>query len=274
MTHMRWRQGYIWAREHGLHSVVWSLCVGGLKAWFIDGCSSKDARKVERDTPTPCGKRNWCNQKNNTPVDPKPRTHTKPATTPISKCSQLSHTHAIELATLQRSLLNAVSHFLSPTSLFLSVLLHVFALFSSLGMKILLSAFPLSSSSTPRLFYLHRFLFMVPHVCCSYSFFLAVSSLAFATCLSRFFFLSAMLLSPSVSSFSLLLLTFFCRTSLTRSRWLQPFAPQPVLPAPLRPTSMRTSTSLRASCQARSLLAGPRFLPFGGLCQMAWKRRQ
>ena len=43
--------------------------------------------------------------------------------------------------------------------------------------------------------------------------------------------------------------------------------PSPVLPAPWRPTSMRTSTSLRASCQARSLLAGPRFLPFGGLCQ-------
>ena len=68
-------------------------------------------------------------QKNNTLVDPKPRTHTKQATTPISKCSQLSHTHAIELATLQRSLLNAVSHFLFPTSLFLSVPLHVFALF-------------------------------------------------------------------------------------------------------------------------------------------------
>ena len=92
MTHMRWRKGYIWAREHGLHSVVWSLCVGGLKAWLIDGCSSKDAGKVERETPTPCGERNRRNQKNNTPVDPKPRTHTKEATTPISKCSQLSHT--------------------------------------------------------------------------------------------------------------------------------------------------------------------------------------
>ena len=69
------------------------------------------------------------------------------------------------------------------------------------------------------------------------------------------------LLSPSY--FSL----FFCRTSHTRSRWLQRIAPQPVLPEPWRPTSTRTSTSLRASCQARSLLAGPRLLPFGGLCQ-------
>ena len=68
-------------------------------------------------------------QKNNTLVDPKPRTHTKQATTPISKCSQLSHTHAVELATLKRSLLNAVSHLLSPTSLFLSIFFHVFALF-------------------------------------------------------------------------------------------------------------------------------------------------
>ena len=83
------------------------------------------------------------------------------ATTPISKCSQLSHTHAIELATLKRSLLNAVSHLLFPTSLFLSVLLHVFALSCSRGLKILLNAFPLSSSSTPPLFYLHRFLFRV-----------------------------------------------------------------------------------------------------------------
>ena len=90
-------------------------------------------------------------QQNNTPVDPKPRTHTKPATTPISKCSQLSHSHAIELATLQRSLLNAVSHFLFPTSLFLSVLLHVFALSSSPCLNILLNAFPLSSCSTPPL---------------------------------------------------------------------------------------------------------------------------
>ena len=90
-------------------------------------------------------------QKNNTLIDPKPRTHTKQATTPISKCSQLSHTHAVELATLKCSLLNAVSHLLFPTSLFLSVLVHVFALSSSLGMKILLHAFPLSSSSTPQL---------------------------------------------------------------------------------------------------------------------------
>ena len=98
--------------------------------------------------------------------------------------------------------------------------------------------------------------------------FLAVSLMVCSTCLSRVLsFLSAILPSPSVSSFSLLLLPLFCRTSLTRSRWLQRFAPQPVLPAPWRPTSTRTSTSLRASCQARSLLAGPHLLPFGGLCQ-------
>ena len=71
-------------------------------------------------------------QKNNTLIDPKPRTHTKQATTPISKCSQLSHTHAVELATLKRSLLNAVSHLLFPTFLFFSVLLHVTLFFPRL----------------------------------------------------------------------------------------------------------------------------------------------
>ena len=86
-------------------------------------------------------------QKNNTPVDPKPRTQ-RTGNHANLQCSQLSRTHAIELATLQRSLLNAVSHLLSPTSLFLSVLLHVFALSSSLGLNFLLNAFPLSSSST------------------------------------------------------------------------------------------------------------------------------
>ena len=45
--------GLHWALEHGLHSAVWSLCVGGLKGWLIDGCSNKDAGKVELETPTP-----------------------------------------------------------------------------------------------------------------------------------------------------------------------------------------------------------------------------
>ena len=56
----------------------------------------------------------------------------------------------------------------------------------------------------------------------------------------------------------------FLRTSLTKSRWLQRFAPRRPCP---RPASTRTSTSLRASCQARSLPVGLRLLPFGGLCQ-------
>ena len=58
MTHMRWRQGHIWAGERRLHSVVWSLRVGGWKAWLTDGSSNKDAGNVERETPTPCGDRN------------------------------------------------------------------------------------------------------------------------------------------------------------------------------------------------------------------------
>ena len=123
-----------------------------VKAWLIDGCSNKDAGNVERETPTPCGERNRRQSKRTThQFYPKPRTHTKQATTPISECSQLSHTHAIELATLKSSLLNAVSHFLFPTSLFLSVFLHVFAFSSSLCLNTLLNAFPLSSSTTPPL---------------------------------------------------------------------------------------------------------------------------
>ena len=39
-------------------------------------------------------------QKNNTPVDPKPRTHTKQATTPIPKCSQPSHSRTRNAQTL------------------------------------------------------------------------------------------------------------------------------------------------------------------------------
>ena len=135
------------------------------------------------------------------------------ATTPISECSQLSHTHAIELATLQRSPLNAVSHLLFPTSLFLSVLLHVFALSSSLGLNILLNAFPLSSSSTPPLFYLHHFLFRVSVFNSSCLLLLFLSSLylqwlsprvfhAFSS-FGLFFSLPQFPLSPSGFSFSL-----------------------------------------------------------------------
>ena len=98
-------------------------------------------------------------QKNNTPVDPKHHAHTKNRQPRQSPNALNSPT--VELATLQRSLLNAVSHLLFPTSLFVSVLLHVFALPSSLCLDILLNAFPLSPSSTPPLYYLHRFLFMV-----------------------------------------------------------------------------------------------------------------
>ena len=210
-------------------------------------------------------------QKNNTPVDPKPRTHTKQATTPSSKCSQLSHTHTLELATLKCSLLDSVSHFLFPTSLFLSVLLHVFAISSAISLNTLLNAFPLSSTSTPLLSSSLIFIssafpsqqkktISVLNSSCLFFFFL-LSSLYLQwlspRVFSRFLFLSAVLLSPSVS-FCLPLASpsVFFRTSHTRSRWLQRFAPLPVLPAPWRPTSTRTSTSLRASCQARSLLAG------------------
>ena len=103
-------------------------------------------------------------QKNNTPVDLKPRTHTKQAITPISKCSQLSLTHAIELATLKCSLLDAVSHLLSPTSLFFSVFLHVFAfLFSRLEYlpQRLATLFLLNSSA---LLLSHFFLFRFPFI--------------------------------------------------------------------------------------------------------------
>ena len=218
-------------------------------------------------------------QQNNTPVDPKPRTHTKQATTPISKCSQLSHTHAVELATLKLSLLNAVSHLLFPTSLFFSVFFHVFALFFRRlehPPQRLPTLFLLNSSA---LLLSHFYLFRLPFIAkktfsilnssCLFLFFLSSLYLqwlsprvfhAFSS--SRLFFsLPQYPLSPSY--FSL----FFFRTSHTCSRWLQRIAPQPVLPEPWRPTSTRTSTSLWASCQARSLLAGPRLLPFGVLCQ-------
>ena len=44
-----------WAREHGLHRVVWSFCVDGWRAWPIDSCSNKDTGKNERKTLTLCG---------------------------------------------------------------------------------------------------------------------------------------------------------------------------------------------------------------------------
>ena len=198
-----------------------------------------------------------------------PPTHTKP---PISQCSQLSHTHAIELATLQRSLLNAVSHLLFPTSLFLSVLLHVFALSCSHGLKILLNAFPLSSSSTPRLFHLHRFLFMVPHVCCSYSF----PRCIFIGFRHVFVTLSLPLgyasLSLSFLFLPLALLPLFCRTSLTRSRWLQPFAPQPVLPAPWRPTSCEPQRRCGLRVRHAHCLRVHASCRLGSFAKEAWKR--
>ena len=210
-------------------------------------------------------------QKNNTPVDPKPRAHTQNRQ-PRQSPNALNFP-AVELATLKRSLSNAVSHLLFPTSLFLSVLLHVFALSSSLDLNIFLSAFqllrsPLSFLSPPLSLHSKKpSRSLTLHVCSSSSFF---PRCIFNGFLHVFFTLSLgySSLSPSASSFSLLFLPLFLfRTSLTRSRWLQRFALQPVLPAPWRPTSTRTSTSLRASCQAHSLLAGPRLLPFGGLCQ-------
>ena len=129
---------------------MWSVSVGGKPGSPMGARTRTRAMLNVRQRPLVVNATGAI-QKNNTLVDPKPRTHTKQATTPISKCSELSHTHAVELATLKCSLLTAVSHLLFPTSLFLSVLLHVFALSSSLGMNILLNAFPLSSSSTPPL---------------------------------------------------------------------------------------------------------------------------
>ena len=197
-------------------------------------------------------------QKNNTLVDPKPRTHTKQATTPIH-CSMLLATFSHQLPC---SSLSSFTSLPSP-SVGLNILLNASLppqLFRSPPLSLLSPSLSLHSTKNhldPQLFM--SVLLLPP--------FLAVSSMAFTTCFSRFLFFSAILLSPSVSSFSLLLLPRFFRTSHTCSRWLQRFAPQPVLPAPWRPTSTRTSTSLRASCQARSLRAGPRLLPFGGLCQ-------
>ena len=133
----------------GLHSVVWSVSVGGKPVSPMGARTRTRAMLNVRQRPLVVNATGAI-QKNNTLIDPEPRTP-KQATTPISKCPQLSHTHAVELATLKRSLLDAVKHFLFPTSLFLSVFLHVFALSSSLGMNILLNAFPLSSSSTPPL---------------------------------------------------------------------------------------------------------------------------
>ena len=43
----------VWACEHGPRTGV--VCnVGWLRAWLIDRCSKKDARKSESKTPTPC----------------------------------------------------------------------------------------------------------------------------------------------------------------------------------------------------------------------------
>ena len=213
------------------------------------GAGTRTRVNVERETPTPCGKRNRRQSQRTThQFYPKPRTHTKQATAPISNRTRNAQTLTA----------NAVSHLLFPTSF-----LHVFAFSSSLGLNILLNAFPLSSSTTPPAlllshFYLLRFPFIAknhldPLLLKSVPFlpFLAVSSMVFSTCFhafssSRLFFT----LSLSFSFLPLASPSFFFRTSLARSRWLQRFAPQAVVPAPCRPTSTRTSTSLRASCQA------------------------
>ena len=145
-------------------------------------------------------------QKNNTPVDPKHHAHTK--NRQPSQSPNALNSPTVELATLKRSLLDAVGHLLFPTSLFLSVLLHVFALSSSLGLNILLNAFPLSSSSTPPLsssltvissLSLHskKTISILNSSCL----FLFLSSLylqwLFPRVFSRFLFLSAILLSLS-----------------------------------------------------------------------------
>ena len=175
------------------------------------------------------------------PRPPKPHAHTKQATTPISKCSQLSHTHAVELATLQRSLLNAVSHLLSPTSLFFSVFLHVFALFFrwlEYPPQRLPTLFHLNSSA---ILLSHFYLLRIPLIAKKPS-----RSLTLNVCSSPSFF-------------------FFERRIRARG------GSSALRPSPCCPSHgvrlPRTSTSLRASCQARSLLAGPRLLPFGWLCQ-------
>ena len=129
---------------------MWSPCVGGLKAWLIDGCWNKDAGNVERETPTPCGKRNRRSPKRTTHQLTPNHAHTYKTSNHanLQMLSTLPHSRSRTRNAQTFSLLNAVSHLLSPTSLFLSVLLHVFALSSSLGLNILLNAFPLYSSST------------------------------------------------------------------------------------------------------------------------------
>ena len=111
----------------GMRTRTSQRCVVRLCRWVESlahrWCSSKDAGNVERETPNPCGKRNR--------RSPKEQHTSCPQSTRTQNRQPRSHTHAVELATLKRSLLNAVSHRLFPTSLFLSVFLHVFALSSS-----------------------------------------------------------------------------------------------------------------------------------------------
>ena len=156
-------------------------------------------------------------QKNNTPVDPKHHAHTK--NRQPSQSPNALNSPTVDLATLKRSLLDAVGHLLFPTSLFFSVFLHVFALSSSLGLKTLLNAFPLSSSSTPPL---SSSLTVISSLSLhskkpSRSLTLHVCSSSFPRCIFNGFFRvffhafssSQLFFSPSVSSFSLLLLPFF-----------------------------------------------------------------
>ena len=55
MTHMRWSQGHR-VRESTEYAQNVALCVGGLRAWPIERCSSKDGGRSEREreTPTSC----------------------------------------------------------------------------------------------------------------------------------------------------------------------------------------------------------------------------
>ena len=135
----------------GLHSVVWSVSVGGKPGSPMGARTRTRAMLNVRQRPLVVNANKRNPKEQHTCLTPN-HAHTQnrqPSQSPNALNSP--NTHAVKLATLKRSLLDAVNHFLFPTSLFLSVFLHVCALSSSLGMNILLNAFPLSSSSTPPL---------------------------------------------------------------------------------------------------------------------------
>ena len=105
--------------------------------------------------------------------------------------------------------------------------------------------------------------------------FLAVSSRAFSTCFSRFLFLSAILLSPSVSSFSFLLLPLFFPNV------ADALAVAPALCAPARvaramASDFHANVNVAAGVVSGTLTAcgSTPLAVWEGFAKEAWKRRQ